>query len=367
LALAALWLLLCSLANATVIDDKYKSLGGPGGFLGLATTIEVPTPNGLGSYRHFEHGSIYYINGSYFAFEVHGAIRDAWAAIGWENSPLGFPLSDEEDVPGVAGARRSRFERGVIDWTSTTGAHEIHGAIYQRWNSIGGEQTIGLPLTNESGTPDGRGRYNHFERGSIYWTATTGAWEVLDGAKQEWASQGWEQGPLGYPLAREFEPVAPGTVFQDFEHGYLAMQGHGAFPKTVLWTNAIFNTPPNVINWQSFGAQLSDGDRISAVVSAAGSPYHHVVLTLTTGPNVAPGFWKAAGVWSVTGGWLGQAQVTGPNKSSSITILPAQIEQGTSFVVFSKGKFFNAHTDMYWLAPTRYLLGHDATFTWTKD
>ena len=34
------------------------------------------------------------------------------------------------------------------------------------------------PVTDETGTPDGVGRFNHFEGGSIYWTPGTGAKEV---------------------------------------------------------------------------------------------------------------------------------------------------------------------------------------------
>ena len=40
---------------------------------------------------------------------------------------------------------------------------------------------LGYPTTDESGTPDHIGRYNHFAGsggGSIYWTRTTGAHAV---------------------------------------------------------------------------------------------------------------------------------------------------------------------------------------------
>ena len=44
----------------TAVDDKHNDLGGSGGFLGQPTTAEAITPNGLGTYRHYEHGSIYW-------------------------------------------------------------------------------------------------------------------------------------------------------------------------------------------------------------------------------------------------------------------------------------------------------------------
>ena len=51
------------------------------------------------------------------AFEVHGRIRDAWKAAGWEAGSLGYPISDEYAVPV---GRRSDFQHGSITWTSAT-------------------------------------------------------------------------------------------------------------------------------------------------------------------------------------------------------------------------------------------------------
>ncbi|MYW41980.1 hypothetical protein GT346_01145, partial [Streptomyces sp. SID161] len=34
------------------------------------------------------------------------------------------------------------------------------------------------PVTDEMTAPDGRGRYTHFQGGSIYWSAATGAHPV---------------------------------------------------------------------------------------------------------------------------------------------------------------------------------------------
>jgi stage II sporulation protein D len=50
---------------------------------------------------------------------VRGAIRARWAQLGWENSRLGFPTSDEYAIPG---GRRSDFQGGYITWTPATGA-----------------------------------------------------------------------------------------------------------------------------------------------------------------------------------------------------------------------------------------------------
>jgi len=101
------------------IDQKYAQLGGPTGFLGKPVTAETVCPDQTGHFRHFEHGSIYW-NPATDAHEVHGAIRDRWSSLGWEESWLGYPTSDEE--PEAGGGRISFFQNGFIDWSPANGA-----------------------------------------------------------------------------------------------------------------------------------------------------------------------------------------------------------------------------------------------------
>ena len=104
------------------------------------------------------------------AHEVHGAIRGLWAQLGWERSFLGYPLTNETATPDGTG-RFNHFQGGSIYWTPATGAHEVHGAIRGLWAQLGWERSfLGYPTTDETTTPDGVGRFNHFQGGSIYWT-----------------------------------------------------------------------------------------------------------------------------------------------------------------------------------------------------
>jgi hypothetical protein len=106
------------------IGARYDAFGGAGGWLGLPLTDESATPDGQGRYNHFEHGSIYW-TATTGAFEVHGAIRDEWASMGWETSFLGYPITDETGAPGGLG-RFNQFEGGSIQWTSRSGAFALH-------------------------------------------------------------------------------------------------------------------------------------------------------------------------------------------------------------------------------------------------
>jgi hypothetical protein len=103
------------------IGRKYDTLGGCGSMLGAPITEERGTPDGVGRYSVFERGSIYWTP-QHGAHEVHGRIRDAWAAAGWEAGELGYPISDEyADGDG----RRSDFERGYIHWSAATNTTTI--------------------------------------------------------------------------------------------------------------------------------------------------------------------------------------------------------------------------------------------------
>ena len=87
-----------------------------GRYSGAPITEERGTPDGIGRFSVFEQGSIYWTP-ALGAHEVHGRIREAWAAAGWETGRLGYPISDEyADGDG----RRSDFEHGYIHWSAAT-------------------------------------------------------------------------------------------------------------------------------------------------------------------------------------------------------------------------------------------------------
>jgi hypothetical protein len=195
-------------AATAFIEAKYNALGGASGFLGQATTPVTICPDKQGYFRHFKGGSIYwhYRTG---AHEVHGAIRAKWSSLGWERSFLGYPTTDETTGrdPESKG-RFNHFQGGSIYWHPSTGAFEVHGAIRVKYLELGAESSfLGYPTTDETSTPDRLGRFNHFQAGSIYWTPYVGAHEVHGLIRQLWAERGWERNPaLGYPISDELIP-----------------------------------------------------------------------------------------------------------------------------------------------------------------
>jgi len=161
---------------ATAIDGHWYALGAERGLLGSVLTPENATPDGVGRYRHYEGGSIYWTP-STNAYEVHGAIRIKWSQLGWERSVLGYPLTDESPTPDGVG-RFNHFQGGSIYWTPSTNAHEVHGPIRSRWFQEGSERgALGYP-TSDVKTTSG-GQRSEFQRGAIEWDRVTGETKVI--------------------------------------------------------------------------------------------------------------------------------------------------------------------------------------------
>ena len=154
------------------IEVEYLHLGGTSSFLKLPTTNEKTAPDGIGRFNYFQGGAIYWTSGT-GAHEVHGTIRSRWVVLGATASPLGYPTQDQANTPKVVG-QFSQFQNGVIYSSAATGSHEVYGAILQAWASIGYENSpLGFPTSGEKAVPGGR--RNNFQGGYIVWRPETGA------------------------------------------------------------------------------------------------------------------------------------------------------------------------------------------------
>ncbi len=148
------------------------------------------------------------------------AISDKHAQLGGATGFLGAPLTPE--TPAANGGLKQEFQNGTIFFHESTGAFEVHGLIRARFEAMGAEMSmLGYPMTDESSTSDGIGRYNHFQNGSIYWTPNTDAHEVYGPARARWAALRWERGLLGYPIAAPYGEIRNRDWYHVtlFQHG----------------------------------------------------------------------------------------------------------------------------------------------------
>lgn len=204
----------------------YRQLGGQGSYLGPAAGPEYAVPGGRAQDFAGADGAGIYWSPSAGAHVVHGDIRTKYLQYGGPSGMLGFPTTGETGTPDGVG-RFNHFDGSggaSIYWTRALGAHEVQGAIRAHWRALGWERgPMGYPTTDERGTPDGVGRYNHFTGGwgaSIYWTPWSGAWSTRGDIRSRWASLGWERSSLGYPTSDEYG--IPGGRANDYEHGTIS-------------------------------------------------------------------------------------------------------------------------------------------------
>jgi uncharacterized protein with LGFP repeats len=151
--------------------------------------------------------------------------------LGWETF-LGYPTTDETGTPGGVG-RYNHFASTTngpasIYWTAATGANEVYGSIRARWAQLGWEGNLGFPSTGELSTPTKPGRYNHFRidannSTSIYWSPGNGTWEIRGAIRDRWAALGWENSYLGFPRSGEYN--IPNGKRSDFQCGYITWEG----------------------------------------------------------------------------------------------------------------------------------------------
>lgn len=216
-------------------------------YLGFPVSDSFSTVESGGTAAYFERGMIV-VRANQQAYVVYGPIYEHYRRLGdigdaSDSLVVGLPASDEQ--PTASGGRMSQFDAGDIYWTAETGAREIHGAIRDRWLAMGGpESVLGFPTSDECPVMSGSnqvGRFNRFANGGfIYWSSSTGAWDVYGAIYAEWSSKGGPLGPLGFPVSGETStPSVPGFVqgrFNDFQNGVIVWYPDGDYsgPHTVL-------------------------------------------------------------------------------------------------------------------------------------
>ncbi|MEW1960727.1 N-acetylmuramoyl-L-alanine amidase [Kineococcus sp. NPDC059986] len=155
--------------GGSAVARKYAAVDGPT-LLGAPTSEEGEALRG-GRFRHYERGSIYH-HPDTGTHVVRGSHREKYAAVGWEWSALGFPTEDTTDLPALVGSF-THFEHGSVYRRSGSAPHVVLGAIRGAWAAQGWERSrFGFPVSDEYDVPGGRA--GDFEGGGMRWNASTG-------------------------------------------------------------------------------------------------------------------------------------------------------------------------------------------------
>lgn len=228
------------------IRDKYNQTGGPAGFLLFPKSNELTNPGNTGKRSEFLGGNIYW-SAATDAHPVAHEFLTKWGEKGYESGYLKYPTTDEI-VLSDGTSRRQEYQGGSIYFKFGVGAHTVQGAIRDKWRAMNAETGIlGFPISDEQVTPDGQGRYSHFENGTIYWSAATGARWVSEDMMGSWGNNGYEAGYLGYPIADPTFNTTARTETQKFQGGELTISD---FLGSVEWLD-----PDEVLRVCNFGVK----------------------------------------------------------------------------------------------------------------
>lgn len=161
---------------------------------------KVCGPDGKGRWVEYDNAHIYF-HPAIGAFAIPHAdklipgsgIFEAWASRGWEGGFLGYPVRDFSFVEGhgVKGAVMA-FQGGVLYVANDPkiGAHSVQGIIGQRWSKEGFEDgPLGWPISEEQDNGSG-GKIQHFQFGSLQWDPSGAVKELSPAEKAAVDSNG---------------------------------------------------------------------------------------------------------------------------------------------------------------------------------
>ncbi|WP_228539134.1 alpha/beta hydrolase-fold protein [Nocardia sp. XZ_19_385] len=209
-------------------------------WLGNCSTAEYQVPGGTA--QDFQGGRVF--NSAAGTHAVGGMIGGGYQAANGPTGPLGLPIGGERGLPDGRG-RVQDFEHGSLYWTPQTGAQMVRGAILSEWAKQGYERgPAGYPLAPEEKTPSRDGAVQAFEGGPIYYSPKTGVFRVQGQILDKYKLMGYENGWLGFPASEE-QPIKDFGRYSRFEGGYIYWS-----PLSGAWA---VRTGPVFEAWRSAG------------------------------------------------------------------------------------------------------------------
>ncbi len=157
------------------IEARYQALGGEAGVLGPPTSEAYDT-GADGRARDYTAGRIYWSPAT-DAWEVVAPVLDRYLALSGPDGHLGLPTAPATGLPTADGALEQAFTGGRVYASAATGARAVAGGILKRYLAIGASGSyLGFPTSDT--TASGDGFASRFQRGRITWSSTSGSTRV---------------------------------------------------------------------------------------------------------------------------------------------------------------------------------------------
>ena len=274
------------------IYKKWLKLGGAA-TVGNPTAAQAATPDGGGLFQPFANGVIIYSD-DWGAMLVSQAIYAEWASLHGQTAPgggdlltyVGYPTQDYVVSSGI---ENGYFERGgvVVNGGAAT---LVSGFIYEHYFHV--SPTLGQPTAGQVSAPGG-GLAQSFQGGQIYYGSGSGtsAFAVTGPILVRYLATGGPGGPLGYPVADQQNVVLDGTgavlgASQRFQNGTIYDSA-----ATGAWE--VLDPVRQAYEQQYGGANAPNGFGFPVAApgtSPGGGAYsdfqHGVIVNFPSGPNM---------------------------------------------------------------------------------
>ena len=154
---------------------------------------------------------------SSLGYVTKGAIGAYYRA---HRAQTGEPTGTERSLSNPDGAYQ-HFTKGTVYWSNATGAHLNKGGIRTAYRAVGYEKgKLGFPTSDEvTFKYRSSAVYQNFQSGIITYSSTTKGQPLSHGFLGKWKSLGWERSSLGLPTSGEYS--SNGKTRQNFEKGYM--------------------------------------------------------------------------------------------------------------------------------------------------
>lgn len=140
--------------------------------------------NGFSLYALYDNGNIYQINDPPAVMILEGPIMDEWKSLGGEHGVLGFPMEDKKNtLPSGNPGESQVFVNGVLFLkpNSNEVMRMMFGDIWDYYAQLGWEQSqLGYPVSEQANGASPGSKYQQFENGYIYFTPSKGWYVTSD-------------------------------------------------------------------------------------------------------------------------------------------------------------------------------------------
>lgn len=183
-----------------------------------AATSKKPAKSRTGTVQAFDGGSVLVVGAK--SYTVTGLAAGDYAVHGGPAGSLGWPIGAARSTTANGGGWSQRFAGGTIVWTAKTGARALTGKILALYTARGGTSgSLGWPTATKRDRHGVGGTVSTFTSGRIY-SSKAGTVAVRGDVLAKYLQKDGPAGVLGWPTTNA--ATAKGVTVQRFQRGSIS-------------------------------------------------------------------------------------------------------------------------------------------------